>query len=277
MKDNYNNILFPYAYNILGSSEEARDAVQDVMYKYLKSGRQAPDNEWGYLVKGVINQSINIKKQKQKLVSDQVWLPEPLATESTENSILKEEILTYSLLVLLEKLNPKERAVFILKEAFDYSHKEIAEAFECSIENARALLSRARKKLSSHQRTDTVTTSGSVSDFLNGYISTIRKGDLKTLEQMLSEDISVAADGGGKVKVVKDLTIGRAAASELLHYVFHAFQSKQSIQVGQLNHQPALLFFKGDRLANCQVFDIQDGLIQHIYAIVDPDKLRTIF
>ena len=277
MENNYQNILFPYAYNILGSSEDAKDAVQEVVYKYLSAKKTNIDNEPAYLVKGVINQSINLKKRKQKLVSDQVWLPEPVATERAESQIIKEELLTYSMLVLLEKLNPKERAVFILKEAFDYSHKEIAEAFDCSTENARTLLSRARKKLADLNTNNSTSTPQSQSEFLTRYLEVIGKGNVKALEALLSQDITVTADGGGKVQVVRELTIGRETASELLQFVYHSFQAKQRVEIGQLNHQPALLFFQKNQLSSCQVFDIQDGVVKHIYAVVDPEKLSTIF
>ena len=277
MENNYQNILFPYAYNILGSSEDAKDAVQEVVYKYLSAKKTNIDNEPAYLVKGVINQSINLKKRKQKLVSDQVWLPEPVATERAESQIIKEELLTYSMLVLLEKLNPKERAVFILKEAFDYSHKEIAEAFDCSTDNARTLLSRARKKLADLNTNNSTSTPQSQSEFLTRYLEVIGKGNVKALEALLSQDITVTADGGGKVQVVRELTIGREAASELLQFVYHSFQAKQRVELGQLNHQPALLFFQKNQLSSCQVFDIQDGVVKHIYAVVDPEKLSTIF
>ena len=277
MENNYQNILFPYAYNILGSSEDAKDAVQEVVYKYLSAKKTNIDNEPAYLVKGVINQSINLKKRKQKLVSDQVWLPEPVATERAESQIIKEELLTYSMLVLLEKLNPKERAVFILKEAFDYSHKEIAEAFDCSTDNARTLLSRARKKLADLNTNNSTSTPQSQSEFLTRYLEVIGKGNVKALEALLSQDITVTADGGGKVQVVRELTIGREAASELLQFVYHSFQAKQRVELGQLNHQPALLFYQKNQLSSCQVFDIQDGVVKHIYAVVDPEKLSTIF
>jgi len=113
----YQSILFPYAYNILGSSEDAKDAVQDVLYKYLASPKEGIENEKSYLIKGVINQSINIKNKKKKIVPGDVWLPEPIATEEADTNINLSDIVSYSLMVLMERLNPKERAVFILKPA----------------------------------------------------------------------------------------------------------------------------------------------------------------
>ena len=146
MKD-YQKTLFPYAYNILGSSEDAKDAIQDVMTKYISAPKEEIENEVGYLIRGVINQSINIKSRNKKITTVKAWLPEPIATENADRDINRNEIISYSMLVLLEYLNPKERAAFILKEAFDYSHEEIANTLSISIENSRKLLSRGKTRL----------------------------------------------------------------------------------------------------------------------------------
>jgi RNA polymerase sigma-70 factor (ECF subfamily) len=146
LKD-YQSILFPYAYNIPGSAEDARDAVQDVLYKYLAGQNKDVDNEKAYLIKAVINQSINLKDKNRKVRYGDKWLPEPIATEETDKAVQLNDIAAYSLLILLEKLNPKERAVFILKEGFGYAHEEIAEVLSSTPESSRQLLSRARRKL----------------------------------------------------------------------------------------------------------------------------------
>src|SRR5690242_17877568 len=117
----YQKKLFPYAYNILGSYDDAKDAVQDVVVRHLLSDNTHIDNESNYLIKSVINQSINIKKRGSKTINSKTKLPEPIATDNADSGIISKDILSYSVLVLLDKLNPKERAVFILKEAFDYS------------------------------------------------------------------------------------------------------------------------------------------------------------
>lgn len=276
--DNYQHILFPYAYNILGSAEDAKDTIQDVMTKYLSRVSPEVENEKAYLVRGVINQSINVKKRKSKEVSSQVWLPEPIATEHADTPIERKDVLTYSMLVLLEKLKPRERAVFILREAFDYSHKEIAEAFDCSTDNARSILSRAKKKLSRHQERKTLTQdSTDAQSFLNRYIEVIQKGDTKALEQLMADDICIKADGGEKVNVVREITIGKSDAIELMLFVYKSFQSSQAIKISSLNHQPALLFYYGNRLKSCQVFELSNNKIAQIYSVIDPEKLRISF
>ncbi len=273
---NYNDILFPYAYNILGSSEDAKDTVQDVLIKYLSIDKRHIRNEIGFLIKSVINQSINVKKKKKTISTDSIWLPEPISTEKADNTINKEEILSYSMLTLLEKLSAKERAVFVLKESFDYSHKEIAETMGFTIENSRKLLSRAKNKLNTTRNTSHRIYHQDTTQLQN-YIEAMKSGDVTTLEKLLSKDILLAADGGDDVKVVQALTTGVTDVSNLLLYVFRAFLSGLEIRISAINHQPAILYYQNEVLHNCQVFELDKMKIRSIYSIVDPQKLKSLF
>src|SRR5690606_24381914 len=127
--EDYQKKLFPYAYHILGSAEDARDVIQDVVLNYIEKRSNNIENSSAYLIKSVINRSITLKERSKKMVGQTIWLPEPVATEGADQWINSREILSFTLMVLLEHLNPKERAVFILKEAFDYSHEQIADVF----------------------------------------------------------------------------------------------------------------------------------------------------
>lgn len=277
--EDYQNKLFPYAYNIMGTVEDAKDVVQDVVSKFLSTDLSDIRNNQGYLVKSVVNHAINTKKRNQKLVGDSLWLPEPIATDRTDTNINREEIISYSLLVLLENLSPKERAVFILKEAFDYSHDEIGEVLNITSANARKLLSRSRGKMSEEAGTVAFNDIQHKNHDLERYIRAIKSGDVKSLEQMLSEEISLAADGGGRVNVVRELTLGREMTLELLFYVFQTYQELLTIRIAQINHQPALLFYKGRKLINCQIFEWNNkaGKITKIFAVVARNKLKGLF
>lgn len=274
---NYQNILFPYAYNILGSVEDAKDAIQDVLTKYLAIEKSHIENDIGYLTKSVINQSINIKKRNSKITVNTLWLPEPLSTEKADDHIDSDEIISYAMLVLLEKLTAQERAVFILKEAFDYSHKDIAKTIGLNIENSRKLLSRGKTKLANYKTINHNKDASPLPSYMENYINTIKNGDVKRLEKMLSEDISLHADGGKNIKVVRELTVGKSATLKLLLYVFKTYLESLSIKITQINHQPALLFYKDDTLINCQVFDFEENKIKNIFSVVDPDKLKLLF
>ena len=271
----YAPLLFPYAYNILGSAEDARDAVQDVLTKHYAEARDGVTNEKAYLIKSVINHAINVKTRRRRTMSADVWLPEPVATESADANVYLKDILSYSLLVLLERLSAKERAVFILRESFDYSHEEIAETLSLSVDNCRKLLSRAKEKL--FKPATVSTRDARTNALLHDYIDAIRGRDLARLEGLFVDDIAFYADGGGKVKVVRKVCLGAAAVAELLVFVYYTYQKHSTTRVAEVNHQPALLFYNGDRLTSCLVFDIspETGRILRINTVVDPGKLQN--
>lgn len=273
---NYSDILFPYAYNILGSSEDAKDIVQDMLTKYLSLDKDHIENEIGYLTKSVINQSINAKKKKKTISAEVIWLPEPISTEKADDYIHKEEILSYSMLTLLEKLTAKERAVFILKESYDYSHQEVAETLGCTMENSRKILSRAKNKLKSSRVASKKTYQADTAP-LKQYIEVMKSGDITALEKLLSKDILLAADGGEHVKVVRAVTNGIRDVSKLSLYVYKAFLTGLEIRISSINHQPAILYYQNGDLYNCQVFEMEDMKIRSIYSIVDPQKLKSLF
>ena len=277
MTNDYQDLLFPYAYNILGSAEDARDAIQDVLANYYASPREGIANEKAYLVKSVINRAIN-KKQRRKLVPQpEEWLPEPVATESADANLYLKDILSYSLLVLLEKLNARERAVFILRESFDYDHKEIADILSITEENARKLLSRAKTRLFKPGEAprnpvhDAHTTA-----LLQNYIDAIRNRNIPRLEALLAEDIAFFADGGSKINVLRKVCTGAGAVAELLTLAYQKYQVNATMKPAVINHQPAFLFYNEKHLTSCVVFDISGDRILRINAVVDPEKLKNL-
>jgi RNA polymerase sigma factor (sigma-70 family) len=265
--------LLTYSYNIVGSYEDAKDLVQSTMEKYITLDKKHIEHEVNYLIKTVINASINFKNRAERQKGYGMWLPEPMATESPDLNLIKEQTASYSLLVLMEKLNAKERAVFILKEAFGYSHEEIAEALDTTIENSRQLLTRARKALDQAPARADMPAQG----VLEKYIQSIVDADLNTLEQLLVEDIRLMADGGRSVKVIAAVAEGKIAAAQKLQQVYTLFLRDTDYSFTTVNHQPAICFYKNGALYNCHVLEITaDGRIGNIFSIVDPEKLRTM-
>jgi len=271
-----NKKLFPYAYNILGNIDDCQDVIQEVLIKFNEKDVRAISNQNAYLIKSVINQAINLKKKNNRERQQKITLPEPIITNQGDNKIELEEILNYSMLVLLDTLNTKERAVFLLKEAFEYEHEEIAEILDISAENSRQLLTRAKKKLKL-RKPDIATSSAKNRRYIEKYVEAIRKGDVKTLEQMLSEEVQVLADAGSKLQVVAELTSGIDDTVKLMTYIFENYQKDLEIKIEEINHQFALLFYKSTTLINCQIFELNpDGKITSIFSVVDPDKLMKI-
>jgi len=270
-------LLTTYAYNILGSYEDAKDMVQDAYLKFSKIDNENIENKKAYLVRTVINLSINLKKRQKKLIEQYhgEWLPEPVATEKADTTIIRKNILSYSLMVLLEKLNAKQRAVFILKEAFDYDHEEIADVLRITKENSRKIFSRAKQELKDSKIDDSTFIS---KDRLEKYIEVIYNADTKQLENLLQIDISVIADGGGKASALLRPVYGRPLAAKILVGMYQKFYNKPDtyIEKASINHQPALLYFKKQKLSVCQIFEFKNGNISRIYFMRNPDKLQSL-
>lgn len=271
-----NKKLFPYAYNILGNIGDCQDVIQEVLIKFNEKAGCSISNPNAYLIKSVINQAINLKKKNDRERQQKITLPEPIVTNQGESKIELDEILNYSMLVLLDTLNTKERAVLLLKEAFDYEHDDIAEILEISVENSRQILTRAKKKLKL-RKPEIATSSAKDRKYLEKYVSAIRKGDVKTLEQMLSDEVQVLADAGNKLQVIAELTSGIDNTIKLMTYVYENHQKDLEIKIEEINHQSALLFYRGTTLINCQIFELTpDGKITSIFSVVDPEKLIKI-
>src|SRR5690606_36656887 len=142
-------VLIRQAYYITGTMDDAEDIVQDAYLRWAGTDRAAVDRPRAYLVRTVANLAINFKERqkRQRAAYFGQWLPEPDTGASADHAIEAEGNITYSLLVLMESLTAKERAVFILKEAFDYDHREIAGILEMTEGASRKLLSRAKHRI----------------------------------------------------------------------------------------------------------------------------------
>ena len=273
--DSLQQLLTSYAYSILGSYEEAKDVVQDVLLERLNRNGDKIENEKAYLTRSAINRAINVKNRQKKMLSGYPgnWLPEPIATEGADHDLHQKDILSYSLMVLLEKLDARQRAVFILKEAFDYDHEEIAQVLDISVENSRKILSRAKKELKTASGNSIIKTPA---DYLDKYIDIIRSGDTKRLEQLLSDDIVVISDGGGKVAAAQHPLVGKETALLFLSGIYRKFYQDKKIEKGFVNHHPALFFYEEGQLVTCQVFGLQNEMIHRAYFLRNPDKLASL-
>lgn len=269
-------LLRTYAYNILGSYVEAEDVVQDVLEKQLQHPPQEQvENPRAYLTRAVINHAINIKKRNQRIRSDYPgsWLPEPVTETFADSNLLRKETLQYSLLVLMEKLTAKERAVFMLKEAFNYSHEEIAETLHISADNSRQLLRRAKLKV---QEDHTLPESANLPEKAQAYFAAIIAGDVHQLEHILAEEITVTADGGGKATANRDPVSGREKVIKTLLGYYNKHQKQTCVEPAMVNHQPAFLYYSGTELVNCQVMVFTEKGLSRVYFIRNPDKLKSI-
>ncbi|QEC67826.1 sigma-70 family RNA polymerase sigma factor [Panacibacter ginsenosidivorans] len=273
----YERLLTTYAYNILGSYEDARDVVQDAYLNFMQRGNTAVEDTKAYLVRSVINLSIN-KKNKQKREKSLYpgeWLPEPIATEKADSAVNRKEILSYTLLVLLEQLNAKQRAVFILKEAFAYDHAEIASVLGITEEHSRKLLSRAKEQLKLFDAERIKPKNNTA--YVDKYLAVIQHADMQQLEKMLHDEIVVISDGGGKAVAFRKPVAGRKSVVKLLLGVFKKFYAENTVlKKTTINHEPALCYYENGKLVNCQIFSLRKEGLHHVYFIRNPDKLKAL-
>ena len=266
--------LILYAYNILGSYEEAKDVVQDVYLKMTQVDQETVRDKKLYMIRMAINLAIDQKRKQQKLRETYPgqWLPEPIATDNPETSIHRREILSYSVMVLLEKLDPKQRAVFILKEAFDYGHDEISNLLGITVENSRQILSRARQDLKTSASPDTKVQR----ELVQQYMKVLEQGDVKGLEKLLTDEITVISDGGGKAPAFMNPVHGINSVSALLQGLFRKGYNQAHSEIGWVNHQPAIFYYHDGKLMTVQIFGIENEHVENIFYIRNPDKMGFV-
>lgn len=282
------NLLFSIAYDMLGNVSEAEDMVQETYIKWMGSN-EIVSYPKAYLVKIVTNLSINYldlaRKKREQYVG--VWLPGPVVQKagSTFQPAEMYHALSIGLMVLLEKLSPLERAVFLLKEIFSYDHREIAEVVGKTEENCRQLLARAKKQLGNDQKRFQIDMQ-SHEEILKRFIEACSAGDMDKLITLLKEDITLYADGGGssfeinkqKITAVPHPLYGREAVAQFLIAITSRFRTMApdpNYKVMLVNGLPALVNYSGETPINIVCLQIEDGKISNVYGHSNPEKLKA--
>lgn len=274
----YQSMLFPFAYNIIGEVMEAQDVVQEVLNHYFLANTTHIEKASSYLIRSVINRAINQKNllRNRMEVYPGAWLPAPVITEDRVYARAdQDKILHYSLLVLLEQLNPKERAVFILKETFDFTHEEIADILNINKDHSRQLLKRSKEKISPLPRGKA--NSRRADQLLTKLVEAISAADIETTKRLLTEDVQSVSDGGPHARAARKILTGPERVSKFLRAIYGKYYpAGASAQFVTVNHHPALLFRLNDVIFRCIVFQVRAGKIQRLFIIVNPDKLRAL-
>ncbi|ALS01463.1 RNA polymerase subunit sigma-70 [Enterococcus silesiacus] len=277
--NNFKSLLYSIAYRICHSKEEAEDILQEVQLKWLDQNIDSIENPKAFLSKLVVNRSINYlnSAQAQRVDYYGPWIPQP-EIERTEDPLVGKEKITYALLVVLEQLTPQERVVFLMKEVFDYSHKELSELLEITPENSRKLLSRAKKAI---QATDiSVEPSSNLENqkFIDLFNRSIEKGDLTPLLDFLTADAKMSIDGGKKRRAPLRTLIKPTRIFAFLKGVLpHGFFGDERF-VTEINEQPCLLIKEKQQLISILFLGLnpEKTKVQHIFIINNPDKLKNI-
>lgn len=278
----HRELLFSIVYTMLGSVADTEDVLQETWMSW--SGRSSGvGNPRAYLVRIAVNHALARQAQMRRRRETYVgpWLPEPLVTDSSggEEAVLRAESLSMALLVILESLSPLERAVFVLNEAFGYSHKEIAELLGRSPAAVRQVAHRAREHVQARRpryKADPRVHQEATEKFLAAGIG----GDFDALMELLAPDVTLWADGGGKARAAGLRPIhGREKVARVLVAGFgRPVDGAVSIGYRRVNGDPSALVFSDGAPFMVVVLDLVPGsnAIRGIYAVTNPDKLLHV-
>ncbi|MGH3771721.1 MAG: RNA polymerase sigma-70 factor [Pseudonocardiaceae bacterium] len=273
--------LFALAYRLLGSASEAEDAVQDTFLRWNSVDRAAVMTPAAWLAKVVTNLCLNrltsASARREEYVGP--WLPEPVLTADSPlgpmETAEQRESVSLALLVLLERLTPAQRAVFVLREAFAYSHREIADILGLTEANSQQLYRRARARVGTERpRFDASRDQGR--RIAERFLAAARGGDLAGLERLLAADVVAWADGGGKAAAARRPVRGAEQVARYLTGWMSRPLPGLEIVIAEVNGQPGILGAAGGRVLAVMVLEVTGGRVGAVRTIANPDKLSFI-
>ncbi|TXS46011.1 RNA polymerase sigma-70 factor [Streptomyces sp. uw30] len=273
--------LFGLAYRMLGSAAEAEDTVQDAYLRFDGAARDTIEYPAAWLAKVVTNLCLNrltsARARRERYVGP--WLPEPVVTSDGTlgplESAEQRDAVSMAMLVLLERLTPTERAVYVLREAFAYGHREIAEALDLTEANCRQVYRRAVRRVE-ERRARFEASPEQQEELVRSFLTAARDGDLGGLEKLLAADVVWSSDGGGKVTAARRPIEGRDKVFRFLAGATRTFLSGVDLTAVEINGSTAVAAWAGDTLMSVVAFELRDGLVTHAWAMVNPDKLEFV-
>ncbi|MCX5166475.1 RNA polymerase sigma-70 factor [Streptomyces antibioticus] len=267
--------LFGIAYRVLGSAVEAEDVVQEAWLRWQNTDRRTIREPAAFLATVTTRLAINLSQSARMRRESYIgpWLPDPLDTAADPQvGAERAEALDLAVLFLLEKLNAVERAAYVLREAFEYSYKEIAAILETSEGNTRQLVSRARKHLSSERREPV--SSDAHRRLLEVFLAAAQNGDLRGLEEVLTTDVVSYADGGGVRGASRIPVFGKEHVSKYLVAFAPRFWHETEVHWVEVNGRPAVLISADGKPMALLCVDASDRGIERIMWVLNPDKLN---
>ena len=274
-------LLFAIAYRILGSVSEAEDAVQETWLRYEASPTQ-PTSTKAFLSAVVTRISIDVLRSARARRETYVgqWLPEPLLTdpyEDPERSAELADSLSMAALLLLERLSPLERAVFVLREVFGFGFAEIASAVGRSEAACRQLAVRARRHMD-EGRPRFEANRREREELAAQFFDVLREGDVEALRELLAADVQLIGDGGGKAPQWARAIAGAENVARMLAAIVSAFARIGGVvEQHEMNGQPGAIFRDRDnKVLNTWTLDVLEGRIQTIRSVINPDKLGHV-
>ncbi|MDT0309954.1 RNA polymerase sigma-70 factor [Streptomyces sp. DSM 44917] len=270
--------MFSLAYRMLGEAAEAEDVVQDAYLRWAASGPVDVPAAW--LTRVVTNLCLNrltsARARRERYVGP--WLPEPVFTEGGRLGPLEtaeqREAVSLGMLVLLERLTPAERAVFVLREAFGYPHAEIAEVLETGEARVRQLYRRARQHVAEERRRFTAEP-GRHEEIVRRFLAAAAAGDVAELERLLAKDVTAWGDGGGVVSAGRRPVHGADKVARLVAGLLrHPLAPRMAFGIEHVNGEPAVVTRLEGALFAVVCLDVtEEGRVAAVRSVVNPAKL----
>jgi RNA polymerase sigma-70 factor (ECF subfamily) len=270
--------LFAIAYRMLGSVADAEDVVQETFLRY-HAAEVEPESPKAYLAtittRLAMDQLRSVRRQREVYPGE--WLPEPLAEEDAGRHAEMADSLSLAFLHLLEKLSPVERAVFLLREVFDYPHEEVARIVGKSPANSRQILARAHAHIDEGRRRFDVSRSER-EEVVRRFIEAWETGDTDRLVAVLAPDATLYGDGGGKAAAIPAPLVGALRiAKALIGWRPLAVEQGVTYRPGTVNGAPGIVYHRPDgSVAAVQELEIADGVVVAIRTVLNPDKLAHL-
>jgi RNA polymerase sigma-70 factor, ECF subfamily len=282
--ESYRSYLFAIAYRMLGSAMDAEDMVQETYLRYQTTPPETIVSLKAFLttiLTRLCMDQLHLARRKRELYVGP-WLPEPILTATTpesdgpEKRVETEESISLAFLVLLEQLQPFERAVFLLREVFEYEFVEIATMLGKSESACRRSFSRAKKHLSEH-RPRFPSSPQTHRQLLTGYFQAVKTGEMTTLTNLLSEGVTLWADAGGKIKqaALRPIT-GRDAVARFSLGTVRFLPEDYLMEMAEVNGLPAVIIRTGGRALLVLTIEVEAEHIQAIRLIANPEKLARV-
>ena len=272
--------LFRVAYRMLGSASDAEDVIQDAYLRLARVSYADIRSPKAYLSSVVTRLCLDLlaSRKGERTAYRGPWLPEPVLTEDLEPgpeaaTEWRDEI-SLALLVLLEHLTPEERATYVLREAFDYPYREIAQMLDKSVPATRQLAHRARAHLTGRPRFD-----ASPQDqqrLTEQFLAATRRGDMPALTMLLAEDVTGWADGGAKARAARRPIRGHDAVARWQVGVHRILYADARATFAGVNGGVGALLWVGAELVTVTILDVDAERIQTVRSISNPDKLAFL-
>jgi RNA polymerase sigma-70 factor (ECF subfamily) len=277
-------LMFSIAYRMLGSVADAEDVVQESLLRLHRAQAEGVVVESAKAYAAAVATRLAIDHLRSARIRREEyvgsWLPEPVIDEREPGMVRHVELaesVSMAFLLVLETLSPVERAVFLLREVFDYGYDEIARIVEKTEDNCRQIFARAKRHIdlgkprfeSSREKRD---------ELARRFFTACEAGNLDDLVRLLAADAIFYGDGGGKATAIMQPVFGRDRVARLLHGFFiKGWQIPVRVRAVDVNGQPGLMVLDPqDRLINVIALDIADDAVQTVRSVVNPDKLQHL-